>query len=79
MLAKRTSKNQITLPRRILEELPETDYFDVSVRESKIILKPVKITPVGSGLAGVRKKIHSLGLTEEDVERAVRWARKRRS
>lgn len=79
MLAKKTSKNQITLPKRILEELPEAEYFDVSVRESKIVLKPVKIIPAGSGLAAVRKKIRSLGLTEKDVERAVRWARKGRS
>lgn len=78
MLAKKTSKNQITLPKQVLEELPKTDYFDVSVCGSEIILKPVKITPAESTLKGVRKKISSLGLSEKDIKEAIRWARRGR-
>jgi hypothetical protein len=77
LLAKKTSKNQITLPKKVLEGLPETDYFDVSVRESEIVLRPVTITPAGSTLKAVREKIKSLGLTEKDVKDAVEWARRR--
>jgi hypothetical protein len=29
MLAKKTSKNQITLPKAIVQQIPATDYFDV--------------------------------------------------
>jgi len=77
MLAKKTSKNQITLPKRVLQGLPKTDYFDISVRDDAIILRPVKITPAGTTLKAVRKKISSLGLTEEDIEKAVKWARRK--
>jgi len=76
MLAKKTSKNQITLPKRVLKGLPKTDYFDIKVRGNEIVLKPVKITTTGSVLEDVRKKISSLGLSEKDIEKAVRWARK---
>ncbi len=79
MLAKKTSKNQITLPKRVLKGLPETDYFDIKIHGDEIILKPVKITPTGSTLKDVRKKINSLGLSEKDIEKAVRWARKGQS
>jgi len=78
MLAKKTSKNQITLPKRVIEKLPETDYFDISLRENEIILKPVKIMPAGSNLKTVREKIASLGLSELDIKKAVKWARKER-
>ncbi len=46
MLAKKTSKNQLTLPKEIANSFTETEYFDVSVQDQKIILIPVKITPV---------------------------------
>ena len=78
MLAKKTSKNQITLPKRVIEKLPKTDYFDISLRENEIILKPVKIMPAGSNLKAVREKIASLGLSELDIKKAVKWARKER-
>ena len=78
MLAKKTSKNQITLPKRVIEKLPKTDYFDISLRENEIILKPVKIMPAGSNLKTVREKIASLGLSELDIKKAVKWARKER-
>ncbi len=32
MLAKKTVKNQITLPKSIVDRLPKTDYFEVSLR-----------------------------------------------
>jgi hypothetical protein len=78
MLAKKTSKNQITLPKEIVKAFPDTKYFDVSVRDNMIRLMPVKITPVGSSLDRVREKVEKLGLTEKDVGEAIRWARSRR-
>ena len=41
---KKTSENQLTLPKDIVREFPDSDYFDVTVQEKKIILMPVKIT-----------------------------------
>ena len=78
MLAKKTSKNQITLPKEIAKAFPDAEYFDVSVKDNTICLMPVKITPVQSSLNGVRDKIKKLGLTEKDVGEAIQWARSRK-
>ena len=78
MLAKKTSKNQITLPKPIAEAFPDADYFDVRVENNKILLRPVRITPVESILDGVREKMKKLGVTQKEVAGAVRWARGRR-
>jgi hypothetical protein len=75
MLAKRTSKNQITLPKDIVKVFSDTEYFDVSIEGNRILLMPVKITPVGETLEGVRDKLRKLGITGKDVGEAVLWAR----
>ncbi len=78
MLCKRTYKNQITLPKKIMENLEDVEYFEVHLEDGKIILEPVKMTPVGEGsLEKVRKKMAELGLNEQDVEEAIEWARKK--
>lgn len=77
MLAKKTVKNQITLPKTIVEKLPKTDYFEVSLRGEEIVLKPVVIEAKGTKLGKVRRKMKALGLTEKDVDAAIRWARNR--
>jgi len=77
VLAKKTSKNQITLPKEIVKAFPDAEYFDVSIKDNTIRLMPVKITPVGSSLDSVREKIQKLGLTEKDVREAIQWARSR--
>ena len=78
MLAKKTSKNQLTLPKEVVKEFPDTDYFDVTVKERKIILMPVRIAPDDAALEGVRDKLKKLGITEDDVAGAVKWARKKK-
>jgi hypothetical protein len=78
MLAKKTSKNQLTLPKEIVKEFPDIDYFDVMVSGRKIVLTPVKINPLDAPLSSVREKMNKLGINEADVARAVAWARKRK-
>lgn len=75
MLTKKTSKNQVTLPKKALQEIPETDYFDVTTKDGILILRPVTLTEPGSRLAAVRRKIKALGLEPRDVDRAIAWAR----
>lgn len=41
MLAKKSSKNQITLPKSIVASFEGVDYFDVSTHDGHIILEPV--------------------------------------
>lgn len=78
MLAKKTSKNQITLPKDIAKAFPDAEYFDISIKDNKILLMPVKITPVGLTLEGVRNKMRRLGITEKDVGEAIQWARSKK-
>jgi hypothetical protein len=78
MLAKKTSKNQITLPKAVVDQLPEVDYFEVSVVEGSVVLKPAIVSALGARLSAVRAKMRALGLTERSVAEAVRWARSRR-
>jgi hypothetical protein len=71
MLAKLTSKNQLTLPKSVVEAVGATEYFDVEVRGGQIVLTPVRIQRGDA----VRAKLAALGLSEADVSDAVRWAR----
>ena len=78
MLAKKTSKNQVTLPKKALQDVPETDYFDVTVKNGALILRPVTVSEPGSRLTTVRQKIKDLGIEPKDLDRAIAWARGRR-
>ena len=78
MLAKKTSKNQLTLPRDIVRYFPDIDYFDAVVEKNRIVLRPVVIRPVDAGLNAVRGKMEKLGITPADVTDAVAWARKKK-
>jgi antitoxin component of MazEF toxin-antitoxin module len=71
MLAKLTTKNQLTLPKRITQEIGAVEYFDVKVENGQIILTPVKIQRADE----VRAKLAELDITEEDIADAVSWAR----
>lgn len=75
MLAKVTTKNQITLPRNIVKEFKGIEYFDAVVQDGRIVLEPVRIRPVSADLAGIRKKMERLGVTEADVAEAIQWSR----
>ncbi len=73
MIAKKTSKNQITLPKKIVELFPECDYFAVSAEEGRIVLRPVDEDALGK----VQRKLEELGIRESDVDKAIEWARER--
>jgi hypothetical protein len=71
MLAKLTSKNQLTLPKAVLSFCEGTEYFDVSEERGRIVLTPVRVNRSDA----VRAKLADLGITEDDVADAVSWAR----
>lgn len=71
MLAKMTSKNQLTLPKRIVQALGDARYFDIELRDGQVVLTPVRIQRGDA----VRAKLTALGLSEADVADALRWAR----
>jgi hypothetical protein len=71
MLAKMTSKNQLTLPKSVTRAVEATEYFDVEARAGQIILTPVRIQRGDA----VRAKLAELGLGQADVADAVAWVR----
>jgi virulence-associated protein VagC len=75
MLAKKTVKNQITLPKKIADQFPGIDYFEVRKQGDSIVLEPV--LPERS--REVREKLESLGLDESYITAAVKWAREKGS
>ena len=78
MLAKLTTKNQITLPRKVVQEFVGIEYFDADVQDGRIVLAPVRMQPVDATLGGVREKMKKLGITPADVTEAVQWARSKK-
>ncbi len=71
MLAKLTSKNQLTLPKAAIDAVGVSEYFDVAVREGQIVLTPVRIQRADA----VRAKLAAMGVGARDITDAVRWAR----
>ena len=71
MLAKMTSKNQLTLPKALVLQIGATEYFDVEARNGQLVLTPVRIQRGD----GVRAKLAELNLSDADIADAVSWAR----
>ena len=71
MLAKITSKNQLTLPKAVTQAVGPAEYFQVEARAGQIVLTPVRIQRADA----VRAKLAELALSEADVADAVTWAR----
>ncbi len=72
MLAKITSKNQLTLPKKITNAVGPAEYFDIEVKDGQIILTPVRIQRADA----LRAKLAELDLGEGDIAEAVAWARR---
>jgi hypothetical protein len=73
MLAKLTSKNQITIPKKIMDQIPEASYFEVELREGAVILRPLRT--YSTSLNSIRSKVKDLGLKPDSVREAIEWAR----
>ncbi len=72
MLAKLTSNNQLTPPKRVLDSVgvgSAPAYFEAE--DERIVLTPAR---QGSAEA-VRRKLAELGIAQNDVAEAVAWAR----
>lgn len=78
MLAKKTSKNQLTLPKEIADKFPGIDMFDAEVDNNRIVLVPVKMTPISATLESIRDKMNKLGINEADISEAIIRARKKK-
>jgi len=72
MLAKLTTKNQLTLPKSVVTAIGKTEYFEVEVENGRILLTPVRIQQADA----VRSKLEALGIDAQDVVDAIEWTRK---
>ena len=79
MLAKRTYKNQVTIPQAVIKDFPGVEYFDVQKRGQEIVLKPVVVKTSSDRLENIREKMAQLGMTHKDIREAINWARNRPS
>jgi len=66
-----TVKNQLTLPKAVATRFAGVEYFEISTDGSSITLKPFRRSRIEEVWAHLEK----LGITEKDVDDAVRWAR----
>lgn len=73
MLAKLTSKNQLTLPKAATLAIGPAEYFEVEVREGSLVLTPVRIQRADA----VRARLAELDLSAADIDEAVEWVRQR--
>lgn len=71
MLAKLTSKNQLTLPKAAVEAVGNAEYFEIEASAGQLVLTPVRIQRADA----VRAKLAKLDLGEDDLAAAVAWAR----
>ena len=67
MLAKMTSKNQITIPKKIVDQMPDTKYYEVDIEDGVISLKPLRVYE--TDLEKIRSKMKRLGLDGTDSSR----------
>ena len=72
MLAKLTSKNQLTLPKSVTEKLGPVQYFEVQLQAGQVLLTPVRIQRGDA----VRAKLAELELGDEVVAQAIAFAAK---
>ncbi len=73
MISKITTKNQITIPKKIINQIPDVKYFDVELKDGIVLLKP--LTFYETDLRQIRAKLKRTGLNANSVNEAVRWAR----
>ncbi|MBB3196785.1 hypothetical protein [Roseateles terrae] len=70
MLAKLTSKNQLTLPKSVTDSLGPVQYFEVQVQSGQVVLTPVRIQRGDA----VRAKLAELDLGDDVLAQALSWA-----
>ena len=68
MLATLTSRNRLTLAKSVIAAV-ETDYFDATTEDGRIVLTPVRVNRADD----VRAKLARLGLSDSDVKDAPAW------
>lgn len=75
MRIKLSSKNQLTLPRSLTEQVGAPKCFEVAVSDGRILLTPARVQ-CGDV---VRERLAFLGIDGADVEDSIAWARRQKT
>ncbi len=75
-------KGQITIPKKIRNKLGLTpgDFVLFTEEEGAVVLKKARISPeeeFNKLVTTLDKKIKKLGITDQDIEDAIKWSRKK--
>ena len=66
-----TSQGELKLPPELLQQIENPDIMDISLENGRIVLTPHNPeTP-----EEIRKYLKNIGITEQDVADATKWAR----
>ncbi|MGC1463607.1 MAG: hypothetical protein WA802_15495 [Terracidiphilus sp.] len=75
MLAKMTVKNQLTLPKAVATRFSGVEYFEVSTDGASIVLRPLQRSRADEVRERLAQMDADVGIAEQDVASAVKWAR----
>jgi len=70
MLAKLTAKNQITIPKKLVDQLPDVKYFDVQLKDGVVVLKPLRV--YDTDLGQIRSRIKKLSAEPSMCSRSIK-------
>ena len=75
-------KGQITIPKKVRDKLriAPGDFILFEERGEEVVLKKARLSPVEEFdrlVAVLDKKVKKLGIADEDIEEAIKWARQR--
>ncbi len=71
-LRKITAKIQITILKKIMDQMPDARYFEVEFKDGMVVLRPLKT--YSTSLEAIRSKIQELGLKPDCVKEAINWS-----
>ena len=72
MVTRLVDKREVQLPDVVLRDFKNVEFFEITSDGVRIVL-----TPVSTSRADLlRQKLDQLDLSKQDIEDAVRWARK---
>jgi AbrB family looped-hinge helix DNA binding protein len=68
MLCKVTAKNQLTLPKELVDRLGIGEYLEARIEDGCIVLEPVLVRPlVNRRLEAIRRRVETGGTAEADL------------
>ena len=78
MLTKKTTKNQLTLPKDIVKEFPGIQYFDAVVEKRRIVLTPVLMMPADGSIGEIREKEAAFETSGKENRKDGSWPGRKR-